>query len=238
MPASTDPMNLIWVMPAEEAVEATSTDTTTAAVFAGGMMSATVTIEPSSLVIAADSGYDIARTRGVAVDVLVGDMDSISADGLAEAEALGISIKRYPEDKEATDLEIAIDTALRLGATDITVYAGEGGSFGHLLGIPLGLTRQRWSDVHIVWRIEKATVYRSLPSSPVTIHTPLGSHITVLPVGDATGVTSTGLQWPLQDSDLPRGTSRGLSNIATDQTVSISVDAGALLIIVEETDTT
>jgi thiamine pyrophosphokinase len=218
-------------------VEATSTESITATVFAGGSIT-TSAVVPSSIVIAADSGYDNARSLDVAVDVLVGDMDSISVEALASAVALGVTIERYPIDKDATDLEIAIDTAIARGATRITVYGGEGGSFSHLLGNALGLTANRWTDVHIVWKLGNATVYRSLPSSPVSIHTTVGSLVTVLPIGDTAGVTSAGLRWALTDSDLTRGTSRGLSNVALDQAVSISVDSGALLIIVEETDTT
>ncbi len=218
-------------------MEADSIDTITAAVFAGGTIT-TTTVVASSLVIAADSGYDNARSLGVAVDVLVGDMDSISVENLAKAAALGVTIERFPMDKDATDLEIAIDAAIARGATRITVYGGEGGSFSHLLGNALGLTADRWADVHIVWKLGDATVHRALPSSPVTISTTIGSIVTVLPIGDASGVTATGLRWALTDSDLARGTSRGLSNVVSDPPVSISVDSGALLIIVEQSRTT
>jgi thiamine pyrophosphokinase len=218
-------------------VEPASTDTITAAVFAGGAITAAA-VAPSSLVVAADSGYDNARSLDVAVDVLVGDMDSISAQHLAEAVALGVTIERYPMDKDATDLEIAIDTAITRGATRIMVYGGEGGSFSHLLGNALGLTADRWAEVNIVWKLGDAAVYRALPSSPATILTTVGSIVTVLPIGDTTGVTAAGLRWGLADSYLPRGTSRGLSNVALDTDVSVSVDSGALLLIVEETDTT
>lgn len=218
-------------------MEADSIDTITAAVFAGGTIT-TTTVVASSLVIAADSGYDNARSLGVAVDVLVGDMDSISVENLAKAAALGVTIERFPTDKDATDLEIAIDAAIARGATRITVYGGEGGSFSHLLGNALGLTADRWADVHIVWKLGDATVHRALPSSPVTIGTTIGTIVTVLPIGDASGVTATGLRWALTDSDLARGTSRGLSNVVSDPPVSISVDSGALLIIVEQSRTT
>ena len=217
-------------------MEATSTEHTTAAVFAGGTMSNDVTVAPSSLVIAADSGYDNARSLGVAVDVLVGDMDSISAAGLAEAKELGVTVERSPVDKDATDLELAIDAAVRLGATHVTIYAGEGGSFGHLLGIALGLTDKHWAEVPIVWRIGGARVYRSLPSFPVRFSSEMGSTVTVVPIGDATGVTATGLRWPLDNADLERGTTLGISNVSTAPVLSISVRTGALLIIVEETD--
>jgi thiamine pyrophosphokinase len=229
-------MNLIWVTPAEEAVEATSTETMQAAVFAGGAISSDAIIESAGLVVAADSGYDNARSCGVVVDVLVGDMDSISAEGLADAEELGVAIERYPFDKDLTDLEIAIDTAIRLGATHVTVYGGEGGSFGHLLGVALGLTDKRWEKTHIMWQTGTSTTYRALPRVPFSAALPVGSRVTVLPVGDAAGVTTSGLQWTLQDAHLPRGTTRGLSNIAVSSTVSVSVSTGALLIIVERTD--
>jgi thiamine pyrophosphokinase len=173
----------------------------------------------------------------VLVDVLVGDMDSISAEGLAEAEELDVTIKRFPTDKDATDLEIAIDAAIELGATHVTVYAGEGGNYGHLLGIALGLTEERWRGTHIMWRTSRSTVFRSLPSSPAALTAPIGSTVSVLPAGDATGVTTSGLQWPLVRSDLPRGTTRGLSNVSTETAVSVSVETGALLVIVEEADT-
>jgi len=217
-------------------VEATSTDTMTAMVFAGGAMDDTVEIAPASVVIAADSGYDIARARGIDVDVLVGDMDSISDDGLTEAIALGIPIERYPVDKDATDLEIAIDAAIAMGAGDVTVYAGEGGRFDHLLGVALGLTSRRWEDVRLVWKMRGSTVYRVLPSRSLTVSTRIGATVTVLPVGDVTAATATGLQWPLENTDLDRGTTHGLSNVATAPTVSVTIRSGALLVIIEETD--
>ena len=223
-------------MPAEEAVEAAATEATTAAVFAGGSIRETVVVEPSTHVVAADSGYDIARSRGVAVDVLVGDMDSISPEGLEEAKTLGVTIRRYAVNKDATDLELAIDVAIGLGATHVTIYAGEGGSLGHLLGIALGLTDERWADTHITWRTSGATVHRAIPSSSASLTTSIGAIITLLPIGDTAGVTTSGLAWPLTDATLLRGTTRGLSNTATQTEVSISVDSGAVLVVVEETD--
>jgi len=217
-------------------VEAASTNTMTATVFAGGEMDDTVEIAPASVVIAADSGYDIARARGIDVDVLVGDMDSISDDGLAEATALAIPIERYPVDKDATDLEIAIDAAIRLGADDVTVYAGEGGRFDHLLGVALGLTSRRWENIRLVWKVRGSTVHRVVPSRPLTVGTRIGATVTLLPVGDVAAATATGLQWPLESTDLDRGTTHGLSNVAIAPTVSVTIETGALLVIIEEMD--
>ena len=64
-------------------------------------------------VVAADSGFDHALTLGLTVDLLVGDLDSISGPGRAAAEAAGTAIERHRPDKDATDTELAVAAALR-----------------------------------------------------------------------------------------------------------------------------
>ena len=64
--------------------------------------------------IAADGGVDRALALGLHVDVAIGDFDSVTAAGLAAAEAAGARIERHPAAKDATDLELALDAALAL----------------------------------------------------------------------------------------------------------------------------
>ena len=63
-------------------------------------------------VIAADSGVDRALAVGMGVHEAVGDFDSVTADGLGAAQAAGATIERFPVDKDATDLELAIERAV------------------------------------------------------------------------------------------------------------------------------
>ncbi len=78
------------------------------------------------LTIAADSGYDHARRLGLDVDVLVGDLDSISAAGLADAEARGIAVECHRPDKDQTDTELAIACAVARGVARIVGVSGGG----------------------------------------------------------------------------------------------------------------
>src|SRR5262245_59111095 len=75
-------------------------------------------------VIAADSGLDHARQLGLGVDLLVGDLDSVSAAGLAAAEAEGVPIERHPTAKDAIDTELALEAAVTRGAERIAVVSG------------------------------------------------------------------------------------------------------------------
>ena len=183
--------------------------------------------------IAADSGVDHAYAIGLRVDVAIGDFDSISPEGLARAEAEGARIERHPAAKDQTDLELALDEAIRLGATDIVVLGVGGGRLDHLLANVLLMASPRFSKcrltafdgavrVHVVHGGEPAT---SLPGE-------VGELVTLLPVGGtASGITTEGLRYPLRGESLSPGTSRGVSNVIEAVPATVQLDDGVLLAV-------
>src|SRR5680860_1534130 len=70
------------------------------------------TANDDELVIAADQGWRLARRLDLDVDILIGDFDSLDADELAEARSLGVEVRAHPAVKDATDLELALQTAV------------------------------------------------------------------------------------------------------------------------------
>ena len=86
------------------------------------------------VVIAADDGAREALRLGLEVDVVVGDMDSVPASTLAQVERAGGRVMRHPADKDATDLELALDEALTSQAERIVVAGGAGGRLDFVLG--------------------------------------------------------------------------------------------------------
>ena len=72
---------------------------------------AALAVPAGAPVIAADSGLDSALALGLDVTVATGDFDSASPEAVAAAEASGVRIERHPAEKDATDLELALDTA-------------------------------------------------------------------------------------------------------------------------------
>lgn len=186
-----------------------------------------------ALVIAADSGYDHARAMGLTVDVLVGDMDSISPLGLEHATTHAVTVERHDTSKDETDLELALSVARRLGATTVAIYGGEGGRIAHLLGIALGLTHARIDDLDVEWHTRTGVIRVATPSRTVEVTGTVGDIVSLIPSGNVAGVTTEGLRWHLADEALEAGSTRGLSNEMTATRASVSVSSGRLLVIAE-----
>jgi thiamine pyrophosphokinase len=212
-----------------------STSPIRAIVIAGGEMRTIPHVGPSDYVVAADSGYDHAVEFDITVDLLVGDLDSISHSGLAHALKLGVEIDEYPSDKDDTDLELAMRAAIASGASSVAIHGGEGGRLAHLLGIALSTSHQGLAEVDVAWHTDTGIVRAATPQRSVTLSADVGETITLLPVGDAHGVTTSGLRWPLAGATLDRGATRGVSNVAMKDQIHIEVGEGAVLVIQEGT---
>ncbi len=215
-----------------------ATSATRTVILAGGEMHTTPSVSDADFVVAADSGYDHAVERSIRVDVLVGDLDSISPTGLQHARDSGVTIEEHPQDKDETDLEIAIRTAIDRKSATIDIYGGEGGRMAHLLGVALSTTHPSWAPVDIAWHTDTGIVHAASPNHSVAFDMTMGQLISLLPVGDAYGVTTTGLRWPLDNATLGRGTSRGVSNESVSDRVTVKVGGGSVLVVQERAEST
>ena len=178
-------------------------------------------------VVAADGGVDVALALGLDVTVAVGDFDSVTPSGLAAVERAGARVERHPEEKDATDLELALDAALELGADRIVVVGDARGRLDHLLGGLLLLGHARYAAVEIDALLGPATAHivrtaRVLEGEP-------GDLVSLLPLhGPAQGVATEGLAYPLHGETLEAGSSRGVSNVFTGRRARIAVARGVL----------
>ena len=206
-------------------------DTKTVLVFAGGEMADLAEPLPEvDLVIAADSGLDHAAALEIPVDLLVGDLDSVSPAGLAAARQSGVTIEEHPTDKDATDLELSLAAAVRQGAARIVVVGGGGGRLDHLLANAMLLTSPGWADLDVEWLVDSAHVLAI--RTEATIHGAPGDILTLLAVGEpADGVTTEGLAFELSDDVLLASSTRGVSNVFTGDTASVRLRNGVLLAV-------
>ena len=204
----------------------------TVVVLSGGPDSVHVTNLPAgATVIAADGGAEQAHELGLAVDLVIGDLDSIEPSTLAALERSGARVDRHSVEKDATDLELALDAALALDPVRIVVVGGGGGRLDHLLGELLLLAADAYAGVRgrrptrcgrrsrgpgraETRRACRASWSRSSPSH-----------------GPAAGVVTEGLLYPLRGETLAPGSSRGLSNAFVAAEARIAVERGVLLAV-------
>ena len=204
----------------------------TVVVVAGGpgRHAPTLEIPQGAPVVAADSGIDLALALGLRVDTAVGDFDSVTPAGLDAVRAAGARVERHPEAKDATDLELALLAAVALGPRRILVVGSDAGRLDHLLSTMLLLSSERFAGVEIDASLGAATAHvirggRRLAGEIGELISLFAAH------GPATGVTTDGLEFPLQRETLEPGSSRGVSNVFASGTARIEVENGVLLAV-------
>jgi len=213
---------------------------THALVLADGSVPAATTLDESwpgwsdevDLVIAADGGARHAPALGRVLDLWVGDGDSIGADELAALAAAGVPIRRSPVDKDESDAELAVLAALDAGARRITILGALGGErVDHGLANVwlLGHPRLAGCDVRL---LDAAVRIRLVGPGRADLGGRVGDLVSLLPFGgDAGGLATAGLRYPLRGEALPSGPSRGLSNVRDAEDATLTVGSGRILVV-------
>lgn len=184
-------------------------------------------VRGADLIVAADGGTAHLERWGIAPHVLVGDLDSLAPG--ARARVAGLPVERHPAAKDKSDTELAVERAIASGADEVVLVGALGGPRAdHALANVLLLA----SDPRL--RIVRGTVSLRVVrgGARAEIDRPAGEVVTLLAIGgDASGVTTEGLRYPLRGETLRLGSSRGLSNEVTSRPAAVGLAAGALLVI-------
>ena len=186
-------------------------------------------------VVAADSGYDHAVALRVQVDLVVGDMDSVSAEGLARMERDGTPVERHPTDKDFTDTELALRAALRHDVSHLVVVSCVGDRLDQSVAALSSLADPSLAGITIEawWGAAHVDVVRGPATRRIAGR--VGETVSLLPVdGPALGVVASGVQYALHGEALSATASRGVSNVFVDSELNLQVERGALLVIKPE----
>lgn len=179
----------------------------------------------SSIIVAADSGFDTALRCGVTPDFVVGDMDSIASSSQLESFP-DDRVKRYSHDKDDTDTEIAIQLARDKGMPYIVLVGGGGGRLDHLIGILSLFDRDNRPDE---WYTENEHIISI--SADFELKDAAGCRVSFFPAGkERCTMTSGGLKWPLDGLSWEKG-DVGISNEITGNRMTIHMKTGRLIMV-------
>ena len=188
-------------------------------------------VQPGDYLVAADGGASHCRRLGLTPHVVVGDLDSLDAAEVDALAAAGVDIERHPPGKDKTDLELAVERALRDGATEIVLLGALGGRLDQSLANVLLLAQRVWMiPLRVVEGNQTAQVLRGGES--LTLTAAVGSTVSLLPLSAAvTGITYRGLRYPLEDATLELGSTRGVSNEVAESPATIAIRTGIALVV-------
>ena len=189
----------------------------------------------ADLVIAADAGAAWLASLNRRPEVLVGDLDSVDPALVTRLAAEGCVVERHPTEKDASDAELAVLRAVDAGADEVVIIGALAGErldheLANLLLLADADLHERARDVRIVRGGASVRALRG--GETLALDAGIGAWVTLLPVGgDAEGVTTLGLRFPLRGETVRIGRSRGLSNVVDEDPASVSLERGVLLVV-------
>jgi thiamine pyrophosphokinase len=186
-------------------------------------------LHDDDFIIAADGGTRHALALGLTPNIIIGDLDSATFD-LRPLTEKGTQVIRFPQDKNETDLELAIQHALTLNPEQVVILAALGGRLDQTLG-----------NIALISRLQ-GTGYRLMLDDGVEevffchdkceINGAVGDLVSLLPwQGEVTGIVTENLKWALQNETLFPNKTRGISNEMTSATATVQIESGLLLIV-------
>jgi thiamine pyrophosphokinase len=186
----------------------------------------------AGLIIGADSGGATLLALGVTPHLLVGDMDSIGADAFDSLKKKGVEIIEVSPEKDFTDSELAVKTALDRGATDLVIFGAIGDRLDHTLAniSLLEYAQERRAAARIVTEDQEAYLLTADVVNPIPGE--IGSTVSLISLSDpTTGVTTHDLKYPLKEASLELLSPLGVSNEISGPNPWVEFWEGRLLLV-------
>lgn len=190
-----------------------------------------------TVLIACDGGCDILARHNIVPDLVVGDMDSISKEGMDFINSNNVFIEKYPVEKDWTDSEIALS---KTEDDEVILVTPDSGRLDHVIAnLQLALKfKKDGKKITITDGITYCYPLSGEDSVEVDVSTlkkPVSVSLVPWDFSEpVTGVTTEGLYYPLKDAELNAGSTFSFSNHPTDENgrIAIYIKGGLLLVIV------
>ena len=173
--------------------------------------------------IAVDGGLNHCHRLNIDPLILIGDLDS--ADPSLYSVFSHLKTLSFDRDKDLTDLDLAVQWAFEKTPSSVTIFGGFGLRIDHSLSNLIALSRYP-EKLFLETEYEKIFAIRQF----IEVKTYPGQMLSLIPINGPVEVISTsGLKWELKHQVLDKNF-MGVSNVATELTVTLSIKSGDLLL--------
>lgn len=160
--------------------------------------------------------------------VILGDLDSVSPTVLKQCKAEHSKIVNVPN-QERSDISKGLQWVHQTyQESKVYIVGVEIGRYDHHLAAYSALFECKSSATILLngWEAHRVS------TTPSSFKSKQGEIVSLIPFGTVTGVNIEGCRYPLESDSLTTGT-RGISNIAIESTITVSVESGDLLLLIE-----
>jgi thiamine pyrophosphokinase len=206
----------------------------TATIFVNGEMEKSEKIlelvSSSELIVAVDGGLAHVGQLGLIPHIIIGDLDSVDKQDIPHYEELGVIIRQFPQEKDETDLELAIQYVIESGFNRILLLGATGGRIDHFLGNLYLCSNPRFKEIDIKIITNNSEMFFCKKNQEITGEP--GDLISLIPISEQVcGVSTQGLKYPLVNEELTRWKSRGISNVMLDKNAEVNFQSGTLFCV-------
>lgn len=182
--------------------------------------------EEGDLVISADAGYRNATLMGVHTNILIGDFDSLGhvPDDVDE-------VLQLPTEKDDTDTQIAVETAIERGADEIVVVGSTSGRLDHAMST-LAILEKYWDKRLSIYIVNGQNRVRFIKNSGFIIVRSQYKYFSLIAADEKVkGVSIEGAKYPLVNKTLFRNRQFAVSNEIVKNAALVNVKKGGIFII-------
>lgn len=181
-------------------------------------------------VICADGGARHAKGLGVVPDLFLGDFDSVTKAQFEKIQESTTEIMSFPPEKDFTDTELALEEAVKRGYQKIVFLAVTGTRLDHSLANIYMLKKAMDLGSEAVIINEHNEIY--LTKENIKLLRKPDYKLSILPIdGEAKGVYTENLYYPLVNATIRTGPAVGISNEFTEEWAGVRVREGLLLVM-------
>jgi len=178
------------------------------------------------MVIAADAGLDYLQKCGIAVNLAIGDFDTL---GMIPTHPNVIALN---VEKDETDMAAAVCEGIKRGYSTFHIYCGTGGRIDHTIA---NLQMLAWlsEGKRQGYLFDKDSIITAIKDGELAFEVVPSGYLSVFAYGEkAEGVCLRGLKYTLENATLTTGTyALGVSNEFIGEKSSISVGNGTLFVV-------
>jgi thiamine pyrophosphokinase len=199
-----------------------------------GILIKTFGYSNDDFVIAADGGAGNCINLKMLPDVIIGDMDSITASVLSRLNSSSKELKfiNCSHDKDESDTQLALDYLKSRNFKKVLVAGALGGRFDHSFANIMLLASESYEDMDISIISGSSEIF--IVSGPCSIKGSEGKKISIFSLTPYVYFEkTTGLKYRLKNEKLFFSPARGLSNEFVKDTVKLYFENGKLLIVRE-----